>query len=49
MTTSREDIVAANRAGWNEAAPRHREHTFDKQLEAFRTPGYSLLDDTETA
>ncbi len=34
----RRDILAANRAGWNEAAPRHRARNLEKPLA--RKAGY---------
>ena len=48
MSLSREEIVAANRAGWNEAAPLHAKQNLDDQLAAFKTPGHSCLDEVET-
>jgi SAM-dependent methyltransferase len=45
-----EAYVQANRAAWDEAAPRHRaHHSFAELRENFAQPGYSCLDQTETA
>ncbi len=41
----REDYVAANRAAWNEVAPRHRAHNQARLVELFRVGGYNHLDD----
>lgn len=49
MSTSREDVVAANREGWNEAAPRHKARNHAKLLADFRKPGFSCLDAIESA
>ncbi|MGH6948998.1 MAG: class I SAM-dependent methyltransferase [Kiloniellales bacterium] len=43
------DYVAANREGWEEAAPIHRKQNQERLLASFRVPGYSCLDETETA
>lgn len=49
MSLSKDEIVAANRGAWNEAAERHRAHEqFAALLEGFATPGFSVLDDTLT-
>ncbi len=48
MSLSREEIVAANRAGWNEAAPLHAKQNLDDLLAAFKTTGYSCFDEIET-
>lgn len=49
MSVSKEEIVAANRNAWNEAADRHRAHAqYAALLEGFATPGFSVLDDTLT-
>jgi len=44
----RDEIVAANRAGWDEAAPRHRARNFAALEAAVRKPGFSCLDDIAT-
>lgn len=49
MGVGHEDVVAANRAGWNEAAPRHRARNHARLRADFRKPGHSCLDETETA
>ena len=49
MTIKREDAVAANREGWNEAAPLHRKRNQEKLLAEFGRPGHSCLDEIETA
>ena len=43
-----DDITAANRAAWEEAAPLHRKQNMAGLLERFGQPGYSCLDDIET-
>lgn len=43
------DYTAANRQAWNEAAPVHAGHNFEKLLKSFAQPGFSCLDKTETA
>jgi len=49
MPASKDEIVAANRDAWNEAADRHRAHAqYAALLEGFATPGFSVLDDTLT-
>ncbi len=40
MPKSRDEYTAANRAAWNEVAPRHAAHNNARLLEAFRDPGY---------
>ena len=40
MPKSRDEYTAANRAAWNEVAPRHAAHNNARLLEAFREPGY---------
>jgi ubiquinone/menaquinone biosynthesis C-methylase UbiE len=42
------DYFEANRAAWNEAAPRHAEAAFQRLLESFQQPGFSVLDAIET-
>ncbi len=49
MSPGRKEIVAANREGWNEAAPRHRARNLETLLADFRKPGHSCLDEVETA
>ena len=49
MSPRRADVVAANREGWNEAAPRHKARNLDRLLDDFRKPGHSCLDAVETA
>ncbi len=46
---NRKDITSANREAWEEAAPLHREQNLERQLAAIREPGYSCLDEVETA
>ena len=43
------DYLAANREAWEEVAPLHREHNQAQLLKAFKVPGYSCLDEIETA
>ena len=45
----RKDITSANREAWEEAAPLHRAQNMERLTAAFREPGYSCLDDIETA
>lgn len=50
MVLTSNEIVAANRESWNEAAGRHRAHAqYAALLAGFATPGFSVLDDTLTA
>lgn len=50
MSLTKEEIVAANRGAWDEAADRHRAHEqFAALLKGFATPGFSVLDETLTA
>src|SRR3546814_17424921 len=50
MVLTSDEIVAANRESWNEAAARHRAHAqYAALLAGFATPGFSVLDDTLTA
>ena len=42
-------VVAANREGWNEAAPRHQARNLDTLLADFAKPGHSCLDEIATA
>jgi SAM-dependent methyltransferase len=44
-----EDITAANRAAWEEAAALHRRQNMARLLERFSVVGYSCLDVIETA
>lgn len=44
----RRDIVAANREGWNEAAPLHKARNHERLLAEFAVPGHSCLDEVET-
>jgi ubiquinone/menaquinone biosynthesis C-methylase UbiE len=46
---NRKDITSANREAWEEAAPLHRAQNMAQQLAEFREPGYSCLDEIETA
>ncbi len=46
---SRKDITSANREAWEEAAPLHRAQNLERQVVARREPGYSCLDEIETA
>jgi len=49
MTLTKDEIVAANRASWNEAAAHHRAHDqYAALLKGFATPGFSVLDETLT-
>lgn len=49
MSLTKEEIVAANRGAWDEAAERHRAHEqFAALLKGFATPGFSVLDETLT-
>ena len=41
----RDSYVTANRAAWNEVAPRHREHNQQRLVELFRAGGYNHLED----
>ena len=41
------EYIHANRAAWNQAAPIHGEHNFEKLLLDFQTPGFTCLDDIE--
>ncbi|MGI9482579.1 MAG: class I SAM-dependent methyltransferase [Hyphomicrobiales bacterium] len=43
------DFTEANRQAWDEAAPLHRNHNMENLLAAVKEPGYSCLDDIETA
>ena len=43
---TKDEILAANRASWNEAADHHRAHAqFAALKEGFAQPGFSMLDD----
>jgi hypothetical protein len=42
------DYFEANRAAWNETAPRHAAADFQRLLERFKQPGFSVLDEIET-
>jgi ubiquinone/menaquinone biosynthesis C-methylase UbiE len=42
------DYFDANRAAWNEAAPRHAAAAFERLAKNFGQPGYSVLDAIET-
>ncbi len=43
------DYIEANRQSWDEAAPIHAKAKLAELIENFRKPGYSCLDETETA
>ncbi len=43
------EITEANREAWEEVAPRHGAHNQQNLLASFRDPGFSLLNDIETA
>jgi ubiquinone/menaquinone biosynthesis C-methylase UbiE len=43
------DYIEANRQSWDEAAPIHAEQKLAALIEGFRKPGYSCLDEVETA
>ena len=45
----RKDVTSANREAWEEAAPLHRAQNMARLIAAFREPGYSYLDEVETA
>ena len=45
----RKDITRANREAWDQAAPLHRAQNMERLTAAFREPGYSCLDEIETA
>ncbi|MEQ8355101.1 MAG: class I SAM-dependent methyltransferase [Kiloniellaceae bacterium] len=46
---AKDDIIAANRGAWNEAAARHRAHEqYAALLAGFARPGHSVLDATLT-
>ena len=50
MTKSTEEITAANRAAWDDAAAHHKAHPqYAALLRNFRRPGYSFLDEVLTA
>ncbi|NIA68897.1 class I SAM-dependent methyltransferase [Pelagibius litoralis] len=50
MSLTKDQIVAANRASWNEAAAHHREHDqWTALLKGFAQPGHSVLDETMAA
>lgn len=50
MTLTKDEMVAANRASWNEAAAHHRGHDqYAVLLKGFAEPGFSVLDDVMTA
>ncbi len=50
MTEEPKDAVAANREAWNRAAEHHKAHAqYKRLLEGFAMPGFSCLDETETA
>ena len=50
MTLTKDEMVAANRASWNEAAAHHRGHDqYAALLKGFAEPGFSVLDDVMTA
>ncbi len=45
----KDEMVAANKASWDEAAERHRSHDqYAELLAGFARPGYSMLDETLT-
>ena len=49
MSASKDEIIAANKGAWNEAAERHRAHAqFTALLDGFAKPGFSVLDETLT-
>ena len=50
MTLTKDEMVAANRASWNEAAAHRRGHDqYAALLKGFAEPGFSVLDDVMTA
>lgn len=50
MPLTKDEIVTANRASWNEAAAHHRAHDqYAALLKGFAKPGFSVLDDVMTA
>src|SRR3546814_1097938 len=44
-----QDYIEANRQSWDEAAPVHAEQKLADLLAGFAKPGYSCLDEIETA
>ncbi len=49
MSLTKDQIVAANRASWNESAAHHRAHEqYKALLEGFAKPGFSMLDEILT-
>ena len=42
-------FTSANRVAWEEVAPIHRGHNQERLLKAFSQPGFSCLDEVETA
>lgn len=44
----RDEITAANRLAWNQAAPHHEKHTFSGLLSRFAEPGFNALGDFKT-
>ncbi len=50
MTEDRKKATAANRRAWNAAAEHHKAHAqYKRLLEGFAEPGFSCLDEIETA
>ncbi len=45
----RKEITNANRESWEEVAPLHRVQNLERLMSAFQEPGYSCLDEVETA
>ncbi len=43
-----ENYTGANRAAWNQAAGVHERQNFERLVQDFKTPGFSLLDETIT-
>jgi ubiquinone/menaquinone biosynthesis C-methylase UbiE len=39
----RDELTAANRIAWDEAAPHHRKYTFDRPLQNFQRADFSIL------
>jgi SAM-dependent methyltransferase len=46
---SSREYAEVNREAWNEVAPIHRAHNFERLAASFRRPGFSCLDPIETA
>ena len=50
MPPTKDEMIAANRSAWDEAAAHHREHDqYAALLKGFAEPGFSVLDEVMTA